>query len=64
MERRCWTRQWVSRRVERRAYGTIFKELAAEDSPGFAEYMRMPHPKFMELLSIIGPSVQKQDTRM
>ncbi|XP_044185046.1 uncharacterized protein LOC114973873 [Acropora millepora] len=64
VERRCWTRQWVSRREERGAYNTIFKELAIEDSCGFAEYMRMPHHKFIELLSIIGPLVEKQDTPM
>ena len=29
----------------------------SEDSGGFAEYMRMPHRKFNELLNIIGPSV-------
>ena len=32
VERRCWSRQWVSRREERGAYYTIFKELAIEDS--------------------------------
>ena len=25
----------------------IFKELAVEDTPGFSEYMRMPHTKFV-----------------
>lgn len=53
-----------SRREERGAYYTIFKELAIEDSAGFAEYMRMPHGKFNELSNIIGPSVQKKDTVM
>lgn len=53
-----------SRREERGAYYTIFKELAIEDSGRFAEYMRMPHGKFSELLNIIGPSVQKKDTVM
>ena len=32
VERRCWSRQSVSRREERGAYYTIFKELAMEDS--------------------------------
>ena len=41
---------------------TLFKELAIEDSGGFAQYMRIPHGKFNELLNIIGPSVQKKDT--
>ena len=43
---------------------TIFKEVAIEDSGGFAEYMKMSHGKFNELLNIIGPSVQKKDTVM
>ena len=38
--------------------------MAIEDSGGFAEYMRMSHGKFNELLNIIGPSVQKKDTVM
>ena len=64
IERRCWSRQWVSRREERGAYYTIFEEVAIEDSGGFAEYVRMSHGKFNELLNIIGPSVQKKDTVM
>ena len=64
VEKRCRSRQWVSRREERGAYYTLFKELAIEDSDGIAEYMRMPHGKFNKLLNIIGPSVQKKDTVM
>ena len=63
-ERKYWIRQWVARRQERGAYNTIFRELALEDSSGFADYMRMPHCKFIELLNIIGPSIQKKDTPM
>ena len=50
VERKYWIRQWVARRQERGAYNTIFRELALEDSSGFADYMRMPHCKFIELL--------------
>ena len=64
VERKYWIRQWVARRQERGAYNTIFRELALEDSSGFADYMRMPHCKFIELLNIIGPSIQKKDTPM
>ena len=43
----------------------LFKELAIEDSGGFAEYMRMSHHKSKQPLKIrIGPSVQKKDTPM
>ena len=64
VERKYWIRQWVARRHERGAYNTIFRELALEDSSGFGDYMRMPHCKFIELLNIIGPSIQKKDTPM
>lgn len=56
----------MSRREQRGPFNTIFQELALglEDSSGFAEYTRMPHHKFIELLSIICPSIQKKDTPM
>lgn len=54
----------MSRKEERGAYYTILKELAIEDSAGFAEYMTIPHRKFNGLLKIIGPLVQKKDTPM
>ena len=39
IERRVWTREWIKRREELGAYHTLFRELAAEDTLGFGEYM-------------------------
>jgi hypothetical protein len=38
--------------------------LAIEDTPGFAEYMRMPYAKFVELAEKISPFIVKQETCM
>ena len=64
LERQVWCRQWLLRRTERGAYHTIFKELAVEDTPGFAEYMRMPHTKFVALVEAVAPFIKKQETCM
>ena len=62
LKQRIWCRQWLLRRNERGAYHTIFRELAIEDTPGFAEYMRMPYAKFVELAEKISPFIVKQET--
>ena len=64
VKRKCWTRKWVLRRLEKGAYNAIFKELAIKDCSGFTEYMRMPHLKFIEVLNIISPHIQKKDSAM
>ena len=64
LERQVWSRQWLLRRTERGAYRTIFEELAVEDTPGFAEYMRMPHAKFVALVEAVTPFIKKQETCM
>ena len=64
IERRVWTREWIKRREELGAYHTLFRELAAEDTLGFGEYMRMPHAKFQALVEVVGPLLTKQETHM
>ena len=63
-ERRTWARQWLLRREQRGAFHSLFQELAAKDTLGFSDYMRMPYPKFVALAELIGPYVKKQDTFM
>jgi hypothetical protein len=55
LKRIIWCRQWLLRRAERGTNHTIFRELAIEDSItlGFAENMRMPYAKFVELVKIL-----------
>ena len=57
VERRCFDNGCLGERSGELI--TLFST-GCKDSAGFAEHMRMPHPKFMPLLSIIGPSVQKR----
>ena len=64
IERRVWTREWIKRREELGAYHTLFRELAAEDTLGFGEYMRMPYAKFLALVEAVGPLLTKQETHM
>ena len=64
IERRVWTREWIKRREELGAYHTLFRELAAEDTLGFGEYMRIPHAKFLELVEVVRPLLTKQETHM
>ena len=59
LERQVWCRQWLLRRTERGAYHMIFKQLAVEGTPGFAEYMRMPHAKFVALVEAVASFIKK-----
>ena len=60
IEWRVWTSEWIKRREELGAYHTLFRELAAEDTLGFGEYIKMPHAKFLELVKVVGPLLTKQ----
>ena len=57
LKRRIWCRQWL-------LYDVTNEELAIEDTPGFAEHMRMPYAKFVELAEKIFPFIVKQETCM
>lgn len=35
-----------------------------KDTPGFSEYMRMPHAKFVTFVEKIAPFIVKQETSM
>ena len=46
------------------AFHTIFKELKEQDSDGFKGYVRMEVDHFEELVHLLSPFLQKQDTNM
>ena len=50
------------KRRRKRCLSHSFKKLTLKDSGRFADYMRRPNYKFIELLNMIGPSIQKKDT--
>ena len=39
VDRKRWVCEWLNRIQEKGVYYTIFKELAVEDTPGFAEFL-------------------------
>ena len=62
--RSIWTRPWLLRRKIDGAYHSLFKELKEEDSEGFKGYLRMDVDRFDELVHLLTPFLQKQDTNM
>jgi len=50
VDQKRWTREWLKRREEKGAYYSIFKELAVEDTPGFAEFLI---PEFAEFFNFL-----------
>jgi len=61
--RRWWCRDWILRREKCGVYTTLLRELEAEDQGGYRAYMRMTPANFYEILRLIGPQIQKMDTR-
>lgn len=62
-KKRQWVREWIGRRDRLGASATLLKELASEDPRSYYNIMRLTVPKFEELLEMISPLIQKEDTR-
>ena len=60
--RTIWTGPWMLLRKIDGAFGTIFKELKEQVSDGFKGYVRMDVDHFEELVHLLSPFLQKQDT--
>ena len=59
-----WTGPWMLRRKIDGAFHSMFKELKEQDSDGFKGYVRMDIDHFEELVHLLSPFLQKQDTNM
>lgn len=62
--RTCWVKPWLQRRHQLGAYDGLMVELANEDVPGYIAFQRLAPELFAELLSMVGPLIQRQDTIM
>ena len=60
--RRFWVRPWLLRRELYGQYDTLMQELAAEDIDGYISFQRICPELFQELLSMVGPAIEKKDT--
>nr|XP_022905462.1 uncharacterized protein LOC111417424 isoform X1 [Onthophagus taurus] len=61
-KRKIWVREWIERRNELGAFKSLVNELRIEDSQQFRNFIRMSSTELEDLLFIVGPKIQKQDT--
>lgn len=61
--RRYWMKPWMTRK-HKNVYNNLVKEMCLEDEQGFYDYHRMSRENFAELLNVVSPFIQKQDTKM
>jgi hypothetical protein len=54
-KRSVWVREWIRKRNQLGASGTLMKELASGDSYSYKNHLRMSVEKFEELLVMAGP---------
>ena len=62
--RKFWTKPYISRNSSLGAYNTLVQELRTEDAAAFKNFLRMDQTCFDELLEMVKPHLQKQDTNM
>ena len=59
--RRCWTKEWISKRGEMK---NVYEELFVEDEAKFRQAFRMPPEIFQKLLCLVENDIRKEDTIM
>jgi len=64
INRKVWTKPYISRNPTLGAYNTLVQELRTEDAAAFKNFLRMDQTCFLELLEMVKPQLQKQDTNM
>ena len=62
--RKIWTKRYIARNPRLGAYNTLVLEFRAENPMAFKNFLRMNEICFNELLEMIKPQIQKQDTNM
>ena len=62
--RTVWTRDWIKNRMKQGAYHQLLQELRLTDKPSYQYFLRMDIESFEEILEVISPLIQKQDTCM
>lgn len=63
-QKKCWVRDWVSRREERGCYLSLMKELETEDPGAYRNFLRMTKDDIDYLLNLVAPLITKVDTVM
>jgi hypothetical protein len=61
---RIWVRPWIGRRMDYGFFETLMQELAAEDRPGYKNFIRIYPELFNELVNLVSPLISRQNTNM
>jgi hypothetical protein len=64
VKRSLWTRFWIQRREDKGAYTNLIAELREEDPVKYRQFHRVRVGEFQELLEMVGPEIQMEDTVM
>ena len=62
--RKVWVKPYIARNPSLGVYNTFVQEIRAEDKAAFKNFLRMDQACFDELLEMVRPLIQKQDTNM
>lgn len=62
-KRKTWVKSWMARK-ERSVYNNLVAEMLLDDTQGFFDLHRMPKECFNELLQLVSPLIEKQDTKL
>ncbi|GFY39518.1 protein ALP1-like [Trichonephila inaurata madagascariensis] len=63
-KRKIWQRKWLQRRTQLECYENLMKELALEDSESYRRFLRMDVSTFEELVALVSPSIERNNTSM
>ncbi|GFY77097.1 DDE Tnp4 domain-containing protein [Trichonephila inaurata madagascariensis] len=63
-KRKIWQRKWLQRRTQLGCYENLMKELALEDSESYRRFLRMDVSTFEELVALVSPSIERNNTSM
>jgi len=62
--RKLWVKPWITRRKELGAYNNFIREIRSEDEETFRQFHRMDVQQFHDILTKVGPVIQREDTVM
>ena len=63
-KRSVWMRTWIQKRQGKGVYRNLLQEFRLEDPEMFRRYHRVDIQGFEEILAMVGPHIQKEDTVM
>ena len=61
-QKRVWVRKIFQSRSTKGEYHALITEMKLSDHESFYRYFHMTPPRFSHLLSLVGPSIRRQDT--